>query len=1095
MKRNYLIALAITATCGLVLFGEPAQGGSVTVFNDTFGSGSTLNQAPTTPTTNSTSYEFGVGFVPASTNAGYSSISPNDLSLTLPNMTTVLGEIQARFTSVPVRLATPGDYINLWVTFVDTANILSGSGRSNSTLNIGLYNSGGSAPQQGPITFASTTNATGGAQNWQGYAGRIIYFGWSELFTRPAQTNATSAQNQELLFNGVSSDQSFRSPLGDILGFQGGSGLTNSLANLSTNTMNFKIALTPGGFGNPGITVTNALYAGTTTNGMPFFSMGAWTNSILTSSFDGLAAGWRCNSSTPTNSTMDIQSITVTYGFGKSWANGTGKWEEFTPSIADTAEIITNADSKTVTIDATTSGLHTNSMAINHLVVSGPGAAINTLLLDNAGTLTPLHVAGIIQLGTNGHMVIVNSAVVGDNSVSIGNSSPSSSLVVSNDGSLIVTNSSRTGSVVVNGGSFLVGVGTFKTDNLVVTNGGVLQHAQTYRVDNATVTIAGGTSQFGSNLVVGSSANATGSVAMTSGSLVVSNGVIGVGNNGTYTDGSGVGQMTVSNAAVTAQSIVLGNNAGGSGALSIGLGGIVHMLPGAVGCAACGMKLNDLTLDGGAIDSPDNDMYAGQGIPGALIVNDGTATFRSAFVGVDNTGSMTMAGGSMNVLSNLTAGSGTGSTGTVIMTGGTLVVTNGVLGIGNNGTLGGGSGVSQMILSNATVAASTILLGSSAGGRGEFLLADGGSVGSAGTNSVLVANDFNQVGGNLSWTNIGSALYCGYAHRGAYALSNGTASCQDFYVGFDNAGTMTIAGGTMTILSGLTVGHLGSPMSTGAVWVTGGQLTMVNQPAIIGNSGVGQMTISNGTVTAADVVVGNNSSNPGTLTLAGGIMTVSSLVATNANSVLAFNAGLLTSGGASVNNSQLFAVGNGSDAATYHLNGGVHSFANNLEVRNHAVLTGCGTVTGTVVVDSGGTVYANCDGKLTFTGAVTINGTMRAINGSILEAYGPVVNNGTIDIINGGVTNFHSGFFNNGTVLDAKSVRISQASKSSQDFVIQIPSVVGHTYQLQYTTSLTPTNWTNTGASQSGTGGVLTFTDPGGAAYPLRFYRVAVTAP
>jgi len=359
----------------------------------------------------------------------------------------------------------------------------------------------------------------------------------------------------------------------------------------------------------------------------------------------------------------------------------------------------------------------------------------------------------------------------------------------------------------------------------------------------------------------------------------------------------------------------------------------------------------------------------------------------------------------------------------------------------------------------------------------------------------LICNDFGQVGGDLSWTNIGSAMYCGYAHPGAYALSNGTASCQDVYVGYDNAGTMTIAGGAMSILSRLLVGQLGGPVATGAVWITSGQLTMVNQPAIIGNSGVGQMTISNGTVTAATVIVGNGS-NPGTLTMAGGTMTVNSLAANNgANSVVILNAGTLISSGASVNNGQLFAVGDGTDAATYQLNGGVHSFANNLEIRGNAFLTGCGTVSGNALVDSGGTVLANCGGTLTFSGIVTNNGTMRAINGGILEASGAVVNNGTIDIINGGVTNFQSGFINNGTVLDASSVRISQASKTALDFVIRIPSVVGHTYQLQFTTSLTPANWTNTGASQSGTGGVLTFTDPGGAINPQRFYRVDVTAP
>ena len=139
-------------------------------------------------------------------------------------------------------------------------------------------------------------------------------------------------------------------------------------------------------------------------------------------------------------------------------------------------------------------------------------------------------------------------------------------------------------------------------------------------------------------------------------------------------------------------------------------------------------------------------------------------------------------------------------------------------------------------------------------------------------------------------------------------------------------------------------------------------------------------------------------------------------------------------------------------------------------------------------------MLANC-GTLTFAAnSVINNGTMRANAGSVLESSGPVVNNGTIDIING-ATNFPGGFVNNGTVLTASSVKISQASKSGPDMVIQIPSVTGHTYQLQYTTSLTPANWTPTALSQSGTGGVLSFTDPGGAANPQRFYRVLVTAP
>jgi len=75
-------------------------------------------------------------------------------------------------------------------------------------------------------------------------------------------------------------------------------------------------------------------------------------------------------------------------------------------------------------------------------------------------------------------------------------------------------------------------------------------------------------------------------------------------------------------------------------------------------------------------------------------------------------------------------------------------------------------------------------------------------------------------------------------------------------------------------------------------------------------------------------------------------------------------------------------------------------------------------------------------------------------------------------------------------------VKISQVSKSGQNMIVQIPSVVGHTYQLQFTPSMKPTNWSNTGSSQTGTAVVLTFTDVGGATNsPTRFYRVDCTAP
>jgi hypothetical protein len=148
-----------------------------------------------------------------------------------------------------------------------------------------------------------------------------------------------------------------------------------------------------------------------------------------------------------------------------------------------------------------------------------------------------------------------------------------------------------------------------------------------------------------------------------------------------------------------------------------------------------------------------------------------------------------------------------------------------------------------------------------------------------------------------------------------------------------------------------------------------------------------------------------------------------------------------------------------------------------------------------VVIDAGGTVLSDCGGTLTFTGIVTNNGTMRAINGSVLETYSNLVNNGTIDIIEG-TTNFHGAFINHGTIVTASSVKISAVSISGNDVNVQIQSYQGHTYQLEETPSLTPTNWTNIGASQAGTNGVLTFTDTGGATnVPGRFYRIDCSTP
>jgi len=282
------------------LFAGHAQ---TVIFSDNF-SGSTLNQVPTSPTATSTSYEFFSGI-----NGGSATIGPGALHLALPSTTSVLGEVQAAFSSTPVSLANVGDYLNLTVTFVNTANILL-AGNANSSLTVGLYNSGGALPNQGIVTL-NTGNTTGGSQNWLGYVGRIIQSGTANVITRPAQTpNGTTSQNQDVLFNNASSSQAFNNPTGATVGSKSTTSSPISLTAGSTYTLDYRIMLSAPGT----LSISNALYSGGSVNSAnTLFNELATTtaSTLITSSFDSFAIGWRASLSAAAASSMDITSITI----------------------------------------------------------------------------------------------------------------------------------------------------------------------------------------------------------------------------------------------------------------------------------------------------------------------------------------------------------------------------------------------------------------------------------------------------------------------------------------------------------------------------------------------------------------------------------------------------------------------------------------------------------------------------------------------------------------------------------------------------------------------------------------------------------------
>jgi thrombospondin type 3 repeat protein len=328
----------------------------------------------------------------------------------------------------------------------------------------------------------------------------------------------------------------------------------------------------------------------------------------------------------------------------------------------------------------------------------------------------------------------------------------------------------------------------------------------------------------------------------------------------------------------------------------------------------------NFTMSGGTWDSATLYIGVQGGSQGTLTISGGTLTINDAVpgsppfilgAGFNATGTVWMTGGQVNVTNNsislgfpgvgqMTISNGTftigdldvgdfGGQGTFTLAGGTVTVQNsGLIIIGHSSTnaamwLTGGelnttagtsvfvgdSGTGQMTVSNAVWLASDIGVGQQFGDLGTLTVAGGtittpdsldiGTFGGSGT--VWLVNGSISVNSSLTVSE-GAGV-------GQLTVSNGTL--QAVFLDMNGLGTLTVAGGTSTILN-LTVSD--ALQSTSEVWMTGGQLTVGD--SVVGGAQVGQMTISNGTWNTSTLVVGNNGGAEGTLTMAGGTTTLSS---------------------------------------------------------------------------------------------------------------------------------------------------------------------------------------------------------------------------
>jgi len=487
----------------------------------------------------------------------------------------------------------------------------------------------------------------------------------------------------------------------------------------------------------------------------------------------------------------------------------------------------------------------------------------------------------------------------------------------------------------------------------------------------------------------------------------------------------------------------------------------------------------------------------------SLNINGGFAQFSSLILGDSPgtqfprcRGTMSMSGGLLNVLGELSVADSPGCTGLVFMTGGQIQVPNHF----TNTTRIGNYGIGQMFVSNATLLIPNVSVGRHDGCSGLLTLQENGigvfdddlSIGrfSGATGTVVVA------GGHLITTN--QPIWAGREGVGQLIVSNGSVRGTSLLIAAvptnTASGAFTLAGGSVMLSSNLILGD--ASISTGRVAILGGTLNITNT----NNTAIFWLA-------------------SGPLTMNSGTVTTDSLTMTNSGAQFLFSGGTLRVRNSSVANGLPFTVGDGTNAAILQLvGGGTHSFTDGLIISSNATLTGCGTIVGSII--NHGTISTNCASavppsitqpplSLTVTqgaaatfsviadgsdpleyqwrfnstpipGATASNYTVVSAQSSNAGGYDVVISN------SGGSVSSPPATLR---VLVPSTINNSVHLESSN--TISFTSIVGLKYTLEYKNQLDDTNWTDILPSVTGTGGALSIPDPQ-ATVPSRFYRLRI---
>lgn len=447
----------------------------------------------------------------------------------------------------------------------------------------------------------------------------------------------------------------------------------------------------------------------------------------------------------------------ATRAIDNSWTNSnSGKWEDsanWSLGVAPSnthAVFVTNAVSKTVTVDSMTSGSLPNSMTINSLTMSAAPSFNNTLLVTNAG-ITPLTINGQCTIATNSALVVTNSRFTV--------SGASTNRLAINGGSVRLDS----GTMTISGGQLSVGaLGEFIINGgrLNMSNGGVIGKME----------LVGGTIP-STSLGIGSTNPASpGSLWVKQGTLSAS---VDLATYGSY------GQLIVSNGTVTLSLDPYGVGYVGEGTLGVA-GGTVTITGALLIPSQSAWGTATVWVTGGHLIVPNYAVRIGSDhSKSTVIISNGSMVANSIEADQPSSSSTTflMAGGTLSILGDFTVARGSSSgTTTVWVTGGQLVATNGATKIGDYGA-------GRIVQSNGSILARS------------FYIAESGHPFST------VSGRFDQMGG----TNIVSSDLiigdCGGSATGVLILAEGCL----FVTNASHTAFVDVRGGTLTVNGGALV--------------------------------------------------------------------------------------------------------------------------------------------------------------------------------------------------------------------------------------------------------------------------------------------------